>query len=96
MALSDFFGENIFGVEYKHDFINTKELVIDKIIRENSMEPDKFIMFSNNTDDINICKKHGGLSVSIISDKEKQNTKRECFELSGVNMFINDYKAITT
>ena len=60
------------------------------------MEPNEFIMFSNNTDDINICKKYGGISVSIISDKEKQNTKRECFELTGVDMFINDYEAIAT
>ncbi len=70
LGLSEFFGENSFGVEYEHDFINTKGFVIDKIIRDNSIKPNSYIMFSNNSDDIDLCKEHGGYVFSVINDKE--------------------------
>lgn len=70
LELSELFGKNIFGVEYEHDFINTKGFVIDKIIRDNSMSSSGFMMISNNSDDIDLCKEHGGYVFSVINDKE--------------------------
>ena len=96
LGLSEFFGENFFGVEYEHDFINTKGFTIDKIIRDNSIKPNSFIMYSNNSDDIDLCKSYGGYVFSVIIDNEAHEckTNEKSLFLSGVDMIINNYETM--
>lgn len=95
LGLRGFFGEHIYGA--LDDYQNfSKKMIIEKILRDNSLEGEKLLGFGDGFVEIEEIKKVGGVAVAVASDEVRREGinewKRNRLIRAGADIVIGDYR----
>lgn len=97
LGLTAYFGERIFGA--RDDYENfSKKLVIEQILRDNSIPGERLLAFGDGYVEIENTKRVGGLAVAVASDEAHNGSgrmdewKRQRLQGVGADVVIPDYR----
>jgi phosphoglycolate phosphatase len=95
LKLDVFFGPHVYGAvdDYKNF---SKQMVIERILRENKVDGDRFIGFGDGFVEIDNIKGVGGVAIAVASDEAERSGrpdpwKRERLIGVGADIVVPDY-----
>ncbi|MCL1795127.1 MAG: SIS domain-containing protein [Oscillospiraceae bacterium] len=95
LGLDRYFGQNIYGALDEHATDCTKELVIKRILAENSISGKELISFGDGYVEIELIVNIGGYSVAVATDEKKRaginEWKRSRLTMAGASAVIPDF-----
>jgi len=97
LGVAEAFGPHIYGAldDYKNF---SKQMVIERILRENSLRGEELIGFGDGFVEIQEIKKVGGTAIAVASDEAKREGvnqwKRQRLIDAGADVVIGDYRAL--
>ena len=96
LGLSKYFGSHVYGAidDYKNF---SKQMVIDRILTENSVEPSRLIGFGDGYVEIDNIKSSGGIAIAVASDEVNRSGqpdawKRERLIAVGADIVVPDFR----
>jgi phosphoglycolate phosphatase-like HAD superfamily hydrolase len=95
LGVAKYFGEHIYGA--LDDYQNfSKQMVIERILRENSLCGDELVGFGDGFVEIEEVKRVGGVAVAVASDEVNRQGihpwKRDRLARAGADLVIGDYR----
>ncbi len=100
LGLDGYFGNNIFGALDEHANQCSKELVINRLLKENNIKGEELLSFGDGFVEIELVKNVGGYAVAVATDEEKQcgvnEYKRERLLKAGADAVIPDFEDYET
>jgi phosphoglycolate phosphatase-like HAD superfamily hydrolase len=95
LGLTSFFGQHIYGA--LDDYRNfSKQMVIERILRENSLQGDELLGFGDGFVEIEEIKRAGGVAVAVASDEVNRyginGWKRDRLVRAGADLVIPEYR----
>lgn len=95
LGLATYFGRHIYGAI--DDYQNySKKMVIDRILRENSLKGHELLGFGDGYVEIEEVKRVGGVAVAVASDEAQRRGihpwKRDRLVAAGADLVIADYR----
>jgi phosphoglycolate phosphatase-like HAD superfamily hydrolase len=95
LGLDKYFGENIYGALDEHATDCTKELVIRRILGENSITGEELVSFGDGYVEIELIANIGGYSVAVATDEKRKKGidgwKRSRLTSAGASAVIPDF-----
>lgn len=98
LGLTPFFGEHIYGAV--DDFKNfSKQMVIERILRENDVEGSRLLGFGDGYVEIDNIKTAGGTAVAVASDEAQRSGRPDAWKRDrligvGADVVIPDFREI--
>lgn len=96
LGLHKYFGENIFGALDEHAQQCSKELVINRLLKENNIKPSELLSFGDGFVEIELVSKIGGYAVAVATDEKNKcgidQKKRERLLSAGASAVIPDFE----
>lgn len=95
LGLTPFFGQHVYGAldEFKNF---SKQMVIERILRENQIRGEELIAFGDGFVEIEEVKRVGGVAVAVASDEVNRRGinewKRQRLIRAGADLVIGDYR----
>lgn len=97
LGLTDFFGKHIYGAQDDYKQFS-KKMVIERILRENSISGEQLLSFGDGYVEIQNTKEAGGLAVAVATDEANNGSgrvdewKRQRLLGVGADVVIPDYR----
>ncbi|MBM81259.1 MAG: haloacid dehalogenase [Planctomycetaceae bacterium] len=95
LGLSKYFGNHVYGAidDYKNF---SKQMVIDRILTENNVEPSRLVGFGDGYVEIDNVKSSGGIAIGVASDEsassgEPDPWKRDRLIAVGADVIVPDF-----
>lgn len=96
LGLDAFFGDNIFGALDEQAQQCSKELVINRLLKENNINGDELLSFGDGFVEIELVHNVGGYTVAVATDEKNKNGvneyKRERLLRAGADAVIPDFR----
>lgn len=99
LGIEEYFGPHIYGAQDDYKSFS-KKMVIDRILRENSIDGSKLLSFGDGYVEIENTKEVGGLAVAVASDEANNGSgrfdlwKKERLKQVNADLFIPDFRDI--
>ncbi len=96
LGLTSFFGQHIYGA--RDDYQNfSKQMVIERILRENNVAGTKLIGFGDGYVEIDNIKTAGGTAIAVASDEKSKSGKPDAWKRDrligvGADIVVADYR----
>jgi len=100
LGLTSFFGQHIYGA--RDDYQNfSKQMVIERILRENNAAGTKLIGFGDGYVEIDNIKTAGGTAIAVASDEKSKSGKPDPWKRDrligvGADIVVPDYRNLQT
>lgn len=96
LGLNKYFGENIFGALDEHAQQCSKELVINRLLKENNIKASELLSFGDGFVEIELVSKIGGYAVAVATDEKNKcgidRKKRERLLSAGASAVVPDFE----
>jgi hypothetical protein len=99
MGYADVFEGRIFGAVGDVN-VEAKKLVLERIIRENNLSGDEFVVFGDGPVEIRETRKRGGVCVGVASDEVRRfglnPAKRTRLIRAGAHLVVSDFSQVSS
>lgn len=96
LGLDRYFGENIYGALDEHAEQCSKEVVINRLLKEKNIKGSELLSFGDGFVEIELVKNVGGYAVAVATDEKNRNgvdaDKRERLLKAGADAVIPDFE----